>query len=54
MRDALDGVMLFVAFVIGISVGGCVCNSSWEKRAILDGKAECYLDENNDKQWRWK
>lgn len=41
---------LLMGLIIGTALG------YWEaiNRAVNAGKAEYYLDENNDKQWRWK
>ena len=51
------GVIVFilvVGFMIGFVVGFCVANNECEKIAVKEDKAEYYLDENNNKQWRWK
>ena len=54
MRDALDVMFLIGALLVGFCIGGCVCNTAWEKTSVKAGKAEFFLDENNNKQWRWK
>lgn len=29
-------------------------NQNWKEFAVAEGKAEYYLDKNNQRQWRWK
>lgn len=52
-------------FAIGLIVGGVFaipaalvadnsCDRYWKKEAMEAGYAEYYLDENNERQWRWK
>jgi uncharacterized membrane-anchored protein YhcB (DUF1043 family) len=41
---------LIIGFIIGGSVVFELCNDA----AVKAGKAEYYLDENNEKKWRWK
>lgn len=54
MRDLLDMIFLSVALIIGFAAGGCMTQAYCEKQAVKSGHAEYYLDENNNKQWRWK
>ena len=50
--------MITLAFVIGtilgVTIGILAGIGAWERDAIKNGKGEYYLDENNNKQWRWK
>ena len=59
MKDVLDGFGAgFVAALVAcllLALGhGCQSEKSWHDEAVKAGKAEYYLDENNNKQWRWK
>jgi len=54
MKDALEFVFILVALIIGLILGCNVMNSLWEKAAVKAGKAEFYLDADNNKEWRWK
>ena len=47
-------IIFIVGWIIGFVVGFCVATNEYEKTAVKAGKAEYYLDENNNKQWRWK
>jgi hypothetical protein len=42
--------ILGVVFMLGHSFA-CI---SMKNEAVKNGKAEYYLDSDNDKQWRWK
>ena len=46
-----------VFFFIGVLAGSvCVFNatqSCWRREAVSSGRAEYYLDENHERQWRW-
>ena len=46
---------------IGLLIGLFACilvfgltDSHWKREAVKAGKAEYYLDETNERQWRWK
>jgi hypothetical protein len=59
MKDVLDGFGAgAAAALVGcllLALGhGCRSENSWHDKAVKSGKAEYYLDENNNKQWRWK
>lgn len=54
MTTAVIAIVLVVGWMIGFVVGFCVATNEYEKTAVKEDKAEYYLDENNDKQWRWK
>lgn len=59
MKD--ERAMLFVLF-LGIAFGAVAgwaitkdcTNFNWKREAVKHGKAEYYLDSNNERQWRWK
>lgn len=44
------------AFLITVVGSAIIVNhdAEWKKDAVKRGYAEYYLDENNDRQWRWK
>lgn len=50
------GTVFFIILVGLIClIGGCNLGESFsEWQAVEQGKAEYYLDEHHNKQWRWK
>lgn len=51
----LAGLTVASLVYIGIIVfTGALSKSTWQERAVKAGKAEYYLDADNNKQWRWK
>ena len=54
MKDALELVFILGALILGLLLGVKGMNSVWEKRCVKAGKAEYFLDADNNKQWRWK
>jgi hypothetical protein len=54
MTTAVIAIVFIVGWIIGFVVGFCVATNEFEKTAVKQGKAEYYLDENNERQWRWK
>lgn len=47
-------IMFIVGVIIGFVIGFRVATNEYEKTAVKSGHAEYYLDEDNNKQWRWK
>jgi len=48
-------VLLFIIWSLAMMlIGGALQFESNRKAAVKAGKAEYYLDENNQRQWRWK
>ena len=47
----LAGVVALVLIFLGI---GFTREAFWHNEAVKSGHAEYYLDENFNKQWRWK
>lgn len=48
-------VFLFTTiYVIGFVTGGCIENNSFKLQAVKLGVAEYYLDDEYNKQFRWK
>jgi hypothetical protein len=43
-----------VAFVLVIHGGPLISENGWHAKAVDAGKAEYYLDEHHERQWRWK
>jgi hypothetical protein len=62
MSNCTDNGFPWVATIICVTIFGVACGfwgfhcgrESLQNEAIKAGKAEFYLDPNNDKQWRWK
>lgn len=54
MTTVVIAIVFIVGGIIGFVVGFCVATNECEKTAVKSGHAEYYLDENNNKQWRWK
>lgn len=42
------------ALIFGFFIGHSSAKGSYRKEAIKRGVAEYYLDENHERQWRWK
>lgn len=56
MNDGLD-IGLITGAVIGLFLGILIAflvHVDWKKDSVKQGKAEYYLDESHNKQWRWK
>ena len=51
MAGLLTGMLSIITFVL--ATGGKP-RSVFQDEAVKSGHAEYYLDENNNKQWRWK
>lgn len=50
---SVDVIMVFICgFLLGRLVGNKT--DEFHDEAVKKGKAEYYLDENNERQWRWK
>lgn len=51
------GTVAIVSLVVGVLCGGLfgvtATNTGWKNRAVESGHAEFYLDEDNNRQWRW-
>ncbi len=47
----VTGVVLMLIYSAALKA---TPEKSWQNYAVKAGKAEYYLDENNNKQWRWK
>lgn len=45
------GSLLFLAIIFFTNAK---TESAWQREAVKAGKAEYYLDENYERQWRWK
>ena len=45
------GIVLMLIYIATLNA---TPERAWQNLAVKAGKAEYYLDENNDKQWRWK
>jgi hypothetical protein len=51
----IDSVIGFiVGALLGALIAVCAMQSGWQRHAVDTGHAEFYLDENHNKQWRWK
>lgn len=46
----LAAVLCFLSFIWGRSIE----REHWMRGSVADGHAEYYLDDNNNRQWRWK
>lgn len=54
-QDDPGGLALgFIVFVFGMMVAFYISDKMWRDTIIKKDLAEYYLDENNDRQWRWK
>jgi hypothetical protein len=47
-------VLGVIIYACGHSSGCDETREEWERKTVTDGKAEYYLDKNNERQWRWK
>jgi len=57
MNDADLNFGLLCGLIFGLLIGGGVAafvHSDWKEDSVKAGKAEYYLDADNNKQWRWK
>lgn len=56
MNDELlsFGAGFFFGLILGTIATIASIHNHFENRTVKDGKAEYYLDENHEKQWRWK
>lgn len=53
--DWLQAAYIFVLiFILGFIAGSFHGFNSARKEAVAKGKAEYYLDNNHQRQWRWK
>jgi len=43
-----------LSILLTIMITRTTTSEEWREYSVKAGKAEYYLDENNDKQWRWK
>lgn len=41
-----------LALVTSLTVG--LCDRVWRDKAVKQGHAEYYLDDNHNRMWRWK
>lgn len=46
--------LMFVGLFFGMFIGICLADDVWHNKAVKHNKAEYYLDNNNNRQWRWK
>lgn len=58
MKDVIEFI-LFLLWTAGVfqasrMVGWFEADEHHEDEAVKHGKAEYYLDENNERKWRWK
>ena len=53
-RETKILVAVILANFIGLAVGAYTMREVDDLRAVKAGKAEYYLDESNERQWRWK
>ncbi len=53
--ELVAGMVLgaFIVFIVCVCVG-FTRTEHWHNEAVKSGHAEYYLDENSNKQWRWK
>ena len=52
LLGAIVGACL--GFMIGLFIGFKNGQTESQAEAVSAGKAEYYLDQNNNRQWRWK
>ncbi len=55
MSDYMLNILL--GLLVGVFLGALVSvwvHMDWQRDSVKQGHAEYYLDENNNKQWRWK
>lgn len=54
MSETVIVIGLLLSFSVGTLVGAWIMFCDWIKDTVRRGHAEYYLDENNQRQWRWK
>lgn len=54
MTSGQATLIAIIVGVIGFLSGSTFAEKYWKQEAYKHGKAEYYLDQNNERQWRWK
>ena len=50
----LLAILIAIAVFGGYWAGAASEHDDFQEKAVNEGHAEYYLDENNERQWRWK
>lgn len=47
-------ISAMAGILVGVITSNIARDAVWKAEAVEAGHAEYYLDENNERQWRWK
>lgn len=50
----MSGFAIAMGFIMGDACGHNKAKTDMQDEAVRLGKAEYFIDENNQRQWRWK
>ena len=55
MANCIGGIVCTISLTLcAYAIGNAEGRKNLQDKAVKDGKAEYYLDENHMRQWRWK